>query len=389
MFEYFPDNYVWNLSVCIALESGGRIGEVDAMCRPIRAAAAKGEDAGTAEFMASWSAMADTLWRLADEDRAAGRDRSAGAKLLRAALYDFTAERMQSRGSEARKATYARALKGFDEGCRLAQRNSRRVEIPYEGGVLAGLFTAAEGVEGPAPVLVHVNGLDSVKELLFLNGEAEALAARGIASLTIDQPGTGEALRLHDLKAVFDTERWASAVVDWLETQPDVDPGLIGMHGVSLGGYYAPRAVAFEPRFALGVVWGANHNWGEMQRRRLVREGDFPVPHYWEHVRWVWGGESVEEFMAIAEKVDLNGVLDRIKVPFLVTHGGGDRQIPLEYAHQSFDQLSNSPKRELKIFGPDEQGVEHSSLDNVANARDWIADWVSETFAEIKAARTA
>ena len=381
MFEYFPGNYVWNLSVCIALESGGQVGEIDAMCRPIREAAARGEDAGTADFMASWAAMADTLWDLAQEDLALGRTRSAGPKLLRAALYYFTAERMQSRHSETRKATYARALEAFELGCRYGGENCRRVEIPYEGGVIAGLFVQAQGVQGPAPCLVQVNGLDSVKELLFLNREPDALAARGVSSLILDQPGTGEALRLHDLKAVYDTERWASKAVDWLETVPEVDPKRIGLHGVSLGGYYAPRAVAFEPRFALGVVWGANHDWGEMQKRRLAREGDMPVPHYWDHVRWVWGGESIDDFMAIAQNVTLDGVMEKIRVPFLVTHGEGDRQIPLEYAHRSFDQLTASPKRELKIFGPREQGVEHSSLDNVANARDWIADWVAETFA--------
>ena len=385
MFEYFPNNYIWNLSVCIALESGGRVGEIDEMCRPIREAAARGEDAGTVEFMTSWAKMADTLSDLAREDLEAGRKRSAGAKLLRASLYYFTAERMQARDSQARKVTYARALETFAQGVDFTGENCRRVEIPYEGGVIAGLFVQAKGVDSPAPCLVQVNGLDSVKELLFLNREPDALADRGVSSLIIDQPGTGEAIRLHDLTAVYDTERWASKVVDYLETLPEVDSARIGMHGVSLGGYYAPRAVAFEPRFSLGVVWGANHNWGEMQKRRLAREGDFPVPHYWGHVQWVWGAKDLESFMATAEKVTLEGVMDRIKVPFLVTHGENDRQIPLEYAHRSFDQLTNSPRRELKIFTAREQGVEHSSLDNVANARDYIADWVAEVFASQKA----
>ena len=59
--------------------------------------------------------------------------------------------------------------------------------------------------------------------------------------------------------------------------------------GWSLGGYYAPRAAAFEKRLALVVAWGANHDWGAVQRRRLQREGERPVPHYWDHVLWVWG----------------------------------------------------------------------------------------------------
>ena len=142
------------------------------------------------------------------------------------------------------------------------------------------MFLSAEGVNGPAPCIVQVNGLDSTKELLYLNESAQAMAKRGVATLMIDQPGTGEAIRLHNLLAVVEAEQWASVVVDYLQTRPDVDPKKIGMMGVSLG-VLRPRAVAFEPRFALGVVWGANHNWGEMQKRRQAREGDRPVPHYW------------------------------------------------------------------------------------------------------------
>ena len=51
MFEYFPGNYVWNLAVVAALNSGGLIDEVDRACLPIREAAARGEDAGTGDFL--------------------------------------------------------------------------------------------------------------------------------------------------------------------------------------------------------------------------------------------------------------------------------------------------------------------------------------------------
>jgi dipeptidyl aminopeptidase/acylaminoacyl peptidase len=169
-------------------------------------------------------------------------------------------------------------------------------------------------------------------------------------------------------------------LVDYVLTRSDVDPKRIGMAGVSLGGYYVPRAVAFEPRFALGAVWGANHNWGEVQVRRMAREGDRPVPHYWEHVRWVFGAKDSDEFMRLSAQVNLNGVLDRVRVPFLVTHGAKDRQIPLEYARQTYEQLINSPKRELKIFDERTGGVEHVSVDNMSYGRSYIADWIAETF---------
>jgi dipeptidyl aminopeptidase/acylaminoacyl peptidase len=174
------------------------------------------------------------------------------------------------------------------------------------------------------------------------------------------------------------SENWASRAVDWLQQRADVDAGRIGITGISLGGHFAPRAVAFEPRFAAGAVWGANHNWAEVQQKRLRREGENPVPHYWAHVMWAFGAASMEEFLAKASDMHLNGVMERIRVPFLVTHGAKDRQIALDYARQSYDQLVNSPARMLKVFTEREGGVEHVGADNMAYARDYIADWFAE-----------
>jgi pimeloyl-ACP methyl ester carboxylesterase len=378
MFAYFPGNYVWNLAVNLAMEMGAKIGEVDEMCRPLLDVAQRGDDEGTRLFLESWERLGDRLIAQAAEDEARGRLLSAGTKLGRAAVYLLTAERMQARDYAPRRALYAKFQDCFRRGVRLAGENCERVEIPYEGAHLAGLYVRAEGVAGRAPVLVQINGLDSTKEMLYRVGLPRHLARRGVSSLCLDQPGTGEALRLHGLTARYDAEAWASRVVDWLETRDDVDPKRVGLQGVSLGGYYAPRAVAFEPRFALGAVWGANHDWGEVQLARLKREGERPVPHYWDHVQWVWGASSLDEFLALMPKVTLDGVLDRVRVPFLVTHGAQDRQIPLQYAHRTYEQLVNSPDRELKVFTEREGGAQHSSVDNSAYALDHIADWVAE-----------
>ncbi len=379
MFKYFPTNYVWNLSVDLAIEMGARIGEIEAMCAPLQEAARAPDAAGSQAFRETWVHMADQLCALADEDRARGRLLSAGEKLNRASSYLLTAERLQAHGSPGRQALYRRTLDLFAEGLRLSGERCERVEIPYEGTHLSALYVPAERDADRAPVLVQVNGLDSTKEMKYRVGLPGWLARRGVASLVVDQPGTGEALRLQGLTARHDSEHWASRVVDWLETRDDVDPHRIGCEGVSLGGYYCPRAVAFEPRFAAGVCWGANHDWRDVQKRRLEKEGNFPVPHYWAHVCWVWGARDIDDFMRIAENVHLDGVVEKIRVPFLVTHGEKDSQIPLKWAHRTYEQLVNSPKRELKVFTDREGGVQHSSFDNSINAGHYIADWVAET----------
>ncbi len=379
MFRYFPNNYVWNLAVDLAIEMGARIGEIEEMCAPLREASEQTDAQGTRAFAQRWVGMGEKLCSLAQEDEGRGRLISAGDKLQRASIYLMTAERMQGHGAPGRAELYARFQEVFRRGIALSGANCERLEIPYGGSHIAGLYVHAAGVKERAPLLVQVNGLDSFKEMKYFVGLPRWLAERGVASLVIDQPGTGEALRLQGMKALYNSEVWASKVVDYLETRADVDPRRIGLEGVSLGGYYCPRAVAFEPRFALGVAWGANHDWRDVQKKRLLREGSFPVPHYWEHVRWVWGGKDTQEFMQIAEKVHLEGILDRIRVPFLVTHGEKDSQIPVHWAQRTYEQLINSPKRELKIFTAREGGVQHSSFDNSANAGAYIADWVAET----------
>lgn len=381
MFKYFPTNYVWNLSVNLAIEMGARMGEIETMCGPLQEAAKAPDAAGTQAFRETWVKMADQLCELAAEDEAKGRTFSAGEKYRRASGYLITAERLQAHDAPGRLDLYRRELALFHKGASLMRDRVQRVEIPYEGSHISALYFPAEGLRPGerAPLLVQLNGLDSTKEMKYLVGLPAWLSKRGVSSLMVDQPGTGEALRLQGLTARYDAEHWASRVVDWLEQHPQVDPKRIGCEGVSLGGYYCPRVVAMEPRFACGVAWGANHDWRDVQKRRLEREGDFPVPHYWAHVCWVWGAKDIDDFMRIAEDVHLDGVVEKIRVPFLVTHGEKDSQIPLKWAHRTYEQLANSPKRELKIFTDREGGVQHASFDNSINAGHYIADWVAQT----------
>src|SRR5690606_3466888 len=92
----------------------------------------------------------------------------------------------------------------------------------HGGAVMPALYTRAPG-SGRRPVVVYCNGLDSCKELLYWSRLPEALARRGVSTLCVDQPGSGEALRLQGLPVDPHSENWASKAVDWLERQPDVN----------------------------------------------------------------------------------------------------------------------------------------------------------------------
>ena len=384
MFEYFPTNYIWSLGVAATLNSGGAIDEVDRACRPIREAAERG-DAGTRDLMLAWKRVADQVADQAREAEAAGHLRTAGQKYFRSAAYVCQAERMLSSKDPERIPFYQEGLDAMQKSFDLVDPATTRVAVPFEGSDrLPAYFLQADRPDGsPAPTVIMWNGLDSTKEHMYTSGWPQELAQRGISTLMVDCPGSGEALRFLDLKSRVETEDWAAACVDYLETRDDVDHDRIGLVGWSLGGYYAPRAAAFEKRIKLVVAWGANHNWGEVQKKRLEREGENPVPHYWEHVLWVWGYDDVETFIKAAADVHLNGVVEQITVPFLITHGQNDRQIPVEYAHQSYDQAVNSPKRTLRIFTPDEGATEHVGLDHLPHVGAYTADWIEDTFREL------
>lgn len=383
MFEYFPGNYVWNLGVVAALNSGGLIDEVDRACRPIREPAAHGSDVGTSNFMTAWTSVVDDLQAQADDDEKAGHTRTAGQKFLRAANYLINAERMQAAHDPDRNTVYQRCLDLMQKTFDLLDPTTSRVQIPFGDTHLPAYFTNASTNGRAVPCMVMWNGLDSTKEHMYTSGFSHELAARGISTLMVDCPGSGEALRLLGLTSQVETETWAAACVDYLETRDDVATDRIGIVGWSLGGYYAPRAAAFEKRLALCVAWGANHNWGAVQKRRLDREGENPVPHYWDHVLWVWGENDVDTFITKAEAVNLDGIVEKITVPFLIVHGENDRQIPVAYAHRSYEQAIHSPKRDLRIFTPNEGGAEHVGLDHLPHVAAYVADWVADTFEEL------
>jgi dienelactone hydrolase len=380
MFEYFEDNYVWNMAVNLALAMGGSIGDIDDVSRELRPLAKNRDDASAERFFAAWTGLGAKLKRLAAADEARGRLLSAGAKYRRAFIYYIQAERMQRPDFAPRQGAYREALECFALFLKHTKTNCRRVELPYLNTALPALLVGAQGGNGKAPCMVHFDGLDVTKEIIFLLDIPDALAERGIATLIVDNPGVGESLRLKGLNNGPDAEAPAKAAVDFLQSAPGIDGERIGMMALSLGGYHAPRAAAFEPRFKCCVAWGANYDWGETQRRRYeAKEQRLPVPHYWDHVAWVFGKSSVEEVIDVSAKLSLKGILHQIKCPILVVHGENDRQIPLSQAKQLVADCVSSPKAELYVHTVADGGAEHCGIDNVALTREVMTDWIAET----------
>jgi dienelactone hydrolase len=375
MFEYFPDNYNWSLAVSLALAMGGEMSEIDSACRPLRGLAARAtDDDSQQEWFNAWSSVADRLDELAARDETAGKLLSASRKKRRACAYHLMAERMMTNVSPLKLMSYEKALIAFRNAVASDDAAPEFVDVPYgEGSSLPSLFVRGQG-SGPRPCLVFLNGYDVTKEVLYLMGLG-SIARRGISLLLCDQPGSGGALRFNNLPTRFDMETPAAACYDALAARSDVDSDRIAIGGISMGGYFAPRAASVNHRFAACVAWGAFHDLlgvvAKLEQTNAHSAPPFQAP-------WVFGTEDVESIRPLAPAYNLDPVIGEMSCPLLVIHGESDRQVPVEQARRTYEMATSSRRRDLLIFAEGTWGEEHCQVDDPTLAIDAIGDWLEE-----------
>jgi dienelactone hydrolase len=387
-FAYFPDNYRWSHGLMLALGAapwGGA--EIDDVHRTgARLRERLGDDRAWFE---EWIRTAELVEKAGRERAASGHDVSAAAYLFRAALYYHVGERFLQPKSADGLAAYKRGVDCFRDA---AQRTYRPriepVEVPYEGTSLPALWVRPENTTGRAPALVFFDGFDVTKEIQYFKGVPD-LVERGIGCLLVDGPGNGEAIRFRNLPLHHETERYATPAYEYLASRPDVDASRIGVMAISLGGYYAPRAAAFEKRFAACIAWGAQWDYYATWKDRLegLARGEKPslsVPP--EHLFWVFGVKTPDEALKKLVGFRLDGVVQKIECPFLLTHGEGDAQIPLAVAQKCFDAVG-SPTKTFKVFTREEGGYHHCQGDNVSIGTAYMWDWLEDVLRPRRVAR--
>ncbi|MEV0589922.1 alpha/beta hydrolase family protein [Nonomuraea cavernae] len=375
MFYYFPDNYMWSSAFNLALMAGASLGEMNRWLSPLR----EGEP-DSAAWGKAWAGMAEQQETQAAADLGAGLRRSAGARYLRASVYHASGERQIPPGPE-KTASYQAALAAFEKAIELAPLNVERIEVPSPDGILPGYLIPARTAE-PAPVVIFYGGFDVTKEILYGFVEEE-FVRRGITCLVMDSPGVGEPLRLRGVPSRPDYEVPTGAVIDYLETRSDVDADRIGVMGISLGGYYAPRSAAFEPRIKACAAWGGIWDWGATwEKRWSTRSKTVSVP--WFQLPWVMGTDTMEAGLERVKQWTLVDVLPKLTQPLLIVHGENDRQVAVEDARKAF-AAAGSADKQLRIFTVAEGGAEHCQTDEPDPARQLIADWFAQRFGTLPA----
>jgi 2,6-dihydroxypseudooxynicotine hydrolase len=267
------------------------------------------------DWCRAWSARAEVHAALGRKTLADGFRLSAGEHLTRAAVCYHFSKFVFVADTAQMKAAHAKAVECRNLALPLLTPPGERVAIPYEGKPLYGNLRKPVGIATP-PVLVMCMGLDSAKE--EMDAYESVFLARGMATLAFDGPGQGEAE--YDIPIRGDYEVAVKAVVDYLQTRADVDAARIGLWGVSLGGYYAPRAAAFEKRVKACIALSGPFEWSEyFDKLPALTRDTFKVRSK---------SRDDAEARARAKTLTLRDVAKNITCPLYVVAGKQDRIVP-------------------------------------------------------------
>jgi 2,6-dihydroxypseudooxynicotine hydrolase len=310
-------------------------------------------------WIVEWSRTAAEHEAAARQALERGRRLTAGQAFYRAALAYHFAQYMHFQDLAAKWQAQARTQACYRAGMAAFVPPAEAVEVPYEATTLPGYLRVLPG-RAAAPCLVILGGADSTKQE-YHHLENHFLQ-RGVATLSVDGPGQGEAWPRVKMRPDWNTA--TSAVLDYLATRPEVDAARAGVLGLSFGGHLAVLAAAADHRFAAAVWLGgfydtAHYDWTQPTRR--IR---FP---------YLCGTRDLATAQRIACEFTLAGRIERVRAPLLVVHGRQDPVSPVEHAERVVREAPGPT--ELVVF---EDG-NHVCHNIPWKAHPLIADWVAET----------
>ncbi|HEV8474644.1 MAG TPA: alpha/beta hydrolase [Methylomirabilota bacterium] len=348
-------------------EGGGTVSE----CLQAAARMIPGD---TESWHREWLAVAERNFARGEDEMGRGHVRTAMNCWLRAADYYRQAEFFLPADDSRRLETFTKLERASHRFLAQLTPPGEVLEIPYEGKSLFAYFVRGPGAAERAPCLISMGGLDSIKDEMWFM-QAHGALQRGISVLMIDGPGQGGTLRRHKITNRPDYEVPIGRCVDYLLTRRDVDPARLAVCGSSLGGYYAARAASREPRLAAcvshGAIWSIHDFWKNADESHGLAG----------HIKWVFGvrtmAEAVERFKAFT----LDGVLEDMRCPYLILHGGHD-VLGMSQATRAYEYAkAHGVNVTLRFVTPEETGAEHCQHDNPTIGQELMADWLADVLA--------
>jgi pimeloyl-ACP methyl ester carboxylesterase len=376
-FQYFPGDYRWSAEMLVVLSTanygGADLSEVDRVGRKLKDKV--GDDEA---WFDEWCKAADILRDRADKAAASKHALTAASNYLRACFYYQIGDHSRQPKDQLALDVYKQSLECFANFAKHVDRpRIERVELPFKGGAFPAWLVHAENTtEKRNPAVVRFGGFDTQKEIQYLRGIPD-LTRRGFTCLLVDGPGQGESIRFRGHHLRHDFEVAGSAALDYLETRDDIDMNRVGIQAMSLGGYYAPRCAAMDPRYKACIAWGAiwdyHHTW--VKRLEKIKEAALPVPA--DHLLWACGVKTYDEALVKLDGFRLEGIAQKVQCPFLLMHGEKDAQVSVPEAEMLMQKIGSKDKT-LRIFTEAEGGAQHCQRDYLTLACDVAGDWLEE-----------
>jgi pimeloyl-ACP methyl ester carboxylesterase len=227
-----------------------------------------------------------------------------------------------------------------------------------------------------------------------------ALAAnrRGWSCLTFEGPGQGRVIREQGLPFRYDWEHVVTPIVDFAMSRRDVDPARVALAGLSLGGYLAPRAAAFEHRLVACIANGGVYDFmGSRVPEAMTREQfsgmvenapdafDAGMKQMFaenaelrwavQHGMYVFRASRPADWMREALRFELSGVAEKIRCPTLVVDTEDEESFAGE-ARKLYDALTCP--RTFMFFGREEGAEDHCQVATPLLSQQRIFDWLEE-----------
>jgi pimeloyl-ACP methyl ester carboxylesterase len=347
-------------------------------------------------WYAEWTALGDRNMARA---RSIRNQQSRGEALLRAHTYYARAAFYLPWDDPKRPASYDLNRKVFYEGLDTLGVAYEKIDVPYGANTLKAVYyPAPKPVNGP--LIVFHGGYDTIVEELYFF-LAAAACARGYSVLTFDGPGQGAPLREQGLQFTHEWEKPTSAVLDAYLAAHE-RPEKIVLIGLSMGGYLAPRAAAFEPRIDGVVSYDIGYDIHAafmsgvpaiLARLRRIGLGKLvdklaafaarSNPNLkWalSNGRWTLGASGLGELLDAVGPYTLEGVARRIRQDVLILAGAEDQFIPLGQVAQFQRALVNARSVTTKVYDRASGGHEHSQLGAPTLWQADFFDWIEEKF---------
>ncbi len=349
--------------VAEAGEGGGDAFEIARVCRDI-------ELGNKESWEQAWIDKAEDTEARAKKALTAGHDRTAMRYFFAANQYWRMADVFLTIERNDDKAAYfAKSQENFRAAAALHDPPIEVISVVCGDEEYDGYFCHPRNPKSDKwPAIFFIGGADAFAEEIYFSGRE--LVERGYAMLLVDTPGRGSSMYLHNIPTRADYEVPGKACFDWLFDRPEIDPDRVGLMGISMAGYYAPRVAAFEDRIKALVSWCGCYS--------ILDDLYLFYDHLQPTVQRLLGGVSHEAALQQLEAFSMKGLAQNIKVPTLMTHGANDRLMDVEGAKKLFAEIGAKDKT-LHIFDdPKEGGTVHCSHDCWVHHGPMVFDWIEE-----------